>query len=196
VKWLAILLAMAGLGGAPTREPSHSKPKCTTSKAVKKKACKKKTVKPPTTKKPAAGTPTTPGAARPEEPATPGATPTPAPSATPGATASPKPTVTVTPTPTATPVLPRRTSVDLTEWEINSSYETLAAGRITFNANNRGEDDHNLAVRGAGHQYGQLDLGPGESGPLALDLAPGDYTLYCSLVGHEAAGMKRAIRVR
>ena len=40
MKWLAILLALAGLGGQPTREASHSRPKCTTSKAVKKKASK------------------------------------------------------------------------------------------------------------------------------------------------------------
>ena len=36
------------------------------------------------------------------------------------------------------------------------SYRILAAGPIEFNVNNRGEDDHNLAVRGGGREYGKL----------------------------------------
>jgi uncharacterized cupredoxin-like copper-binding protein len=92
-------------------------------------------------------------------------------------------------------VYPRRTAVDLLEWDIRSSYETLAAGRVTFNANNRGEDDHNLSVRGGGKEYGAVDLAPGESTPFVLELPAGSYTLYCSLVGHEAAGMKLSITV-
>ena len=105
-------------------------------------------------------------------------------------------TPTPTPTPTATPVLPRRTAVDLREWDIQSSYGTLAAGRVTFNANNRGEDDHDLSVRAGGTVFGKIDLAPGDNTPLVLELAAGNYTLYCSLLGHEDAGMKLAISVR
>ena len=76
------------------------------------------------------------------------------------------------------------------------SYRTLGAGRITFNANNRGEDDHNLSVRGGGPSTGKIDLAPRRDGPLALDLAAGTYTLYCSLLGHEEAGMKLDDHVR
>jgi hypothetical protein len=209
VKWLAILLALAGLGGTPTRDAGHGK-KCSTTKSAKHKACKKPkkpatkpkqpATKPkqPATKQPGGETPTTPGAPRNDEP---GATPTP----TPTPTASPKPgqpapTPTATsspaPTPTATPVYPRRTAVDLVEWDIRSSYLTLAAGRVTFNANNLGEDDHNLSIRGGGHEYGKVDLAPGDTTPLALDLPAGTYTLYCSLLGHEEAGMKLAITIR
>ena len=52
MKWLAILLALASLGGDPTPK---AKTKCTThTTAAKKKQCKKKTTKKPATKKPAA----------------------------------------------------------------------------------------------------------------------------------------------
>ncbi len=196
MKWLAILLALASLGGDPTPK---AKTKCTThTTAAKKKLCKKKTTKKPATKKPAAVTPTTPGTTRPADPDTPAATATPTPTATPhaGATATPTPTPSATPTPTATPTYPRRTAVDLVEWDIRSSYLTLAAGRVTFNANNRGEDDHNLSVRGGGKEYGAIELSPGATDPLVLDLPAGSYTLYCSLLGHEDAGMKLNITLR
>ena len=67
---------------------------------------------------------------------------------------------------------------------------------MTFNANNLGEDDHNLSVRGGGKEYGAVDLAPGETDPLVLDLPAGNYTLYCSLLGHEDAGMKLNITIR
>jgi uncharacterized cupredoxin-like copper-binding protein len=80
---------------------------------------------------------------------------------------------------------------------VRPSYRTLAAGRIDFNVNNRGEDDHNLTVRDAGAKdLGKIDLAPAETGTLTLTLAAGTYTLYCSLPQHEDAGMKATISVR
>ena len=101
-----------------------------------------------------------------------------------------------TATPTPTPVYPKRTGVDLDEWVVRSSYRTLAAGTIDFNAANLGEDDHNLSVRGGGKEYGGIDLAPGDADTLKLTLSPGTYTLYCSLVGHEEQGMHTDISVR
>jgi hypothetical protein len=183
VKWLAILLALASLGGDPTPK---AKKRCPAGQTLVKHHCKKK----PAKKKPAAPKPTTPSAPRTDKPADAQPTPSPDPAAT------PTPAQTPTATPTPTPVYPRRTAVDLVEWDIRSSYVTLAAGRVTFNTNNLGEDDHNLSVRGGGHEYGKIDLGPGDSGSLALDLAAGSYTLYCSLPEHETAGMRLVISVR
>ena len=100
------------------------------------------------------------------------------------------------PTPAPPGTYPTRTNVDLDEWFVRSSYRALAAGPIEFNVNNRGEDDHNLAVRGGGKEYGQIDLAPGESNSMTLDLWLGNYTLYCSLPDHEEAGMKVDISVR
>ena len=191
MSWFAILLALASLGGAPSKPVSK---KCKASKTVHaaQKHCKvkkhpKAKVKPRATPTPTPK-PGTPGSPRDDAPSTPGAAPTP--------TATPQPGATPTPTPTATPVYPSRTGVDLDEWVVRSSYRTLRAGTIDFNAANLGEDDHNLSVRGGGNEYGRLDLAPGDADTLKLTLAPGTYTLYCSLQGHEEQGMRTDISVR
>lgn len=213
MSWLAILLSLAAIGGDTTPRactatnpvgaaaytPAAQKA-CKQQQAAKKKK-KKKPSRPAKPKpKPGAEKPGAPNPApRPETPTTggdpkPEATPTPKP----GATATPTPTA--TPVATATPVpLPSRTNVDLTdirEWTVRPSYRSLAAGRIDFNVNNRGEDDHDLTVRDASRRFGQLPLAPGETGTLTLTLAAGSYTLFCSLPGHEEAGMAAGISVR
>jgi plastocyanin len=192
MSWFAILLALASLGGAPAKPVSQ---RCKASKTVHaaQKNCKIKKTPKPKVKPKATPTPTpkpnTPGSDRDDSPsADPDATPTPTPQ--PGTSPTP------TPTPTATPVYPKRTGVDLDEWVVRSSYRTLAAGTIDFNATNLGEDDHNLSVRGGGNEYGRLDLAPGDADTLKLTLAPGTYTLYCSLTGHEEQGMRTDISVR
>ena len=197
MSWFAILLALASLGGAPAKPVSH---KCKASKTVHaaQKNCKVKKkpvgkVKPRATPTPTPK-PSTPGA--PRTPADPGSTPDPEATPTPTATPAPGTTPTPTATPTATPVYPTRTGVDLDEWVVRSSYRTLRAGTIDFNAANLGEDDHNLSIRGGGKQYGPLDLAPGGTDTLRVTLAPGTYTLYCSLLGHEEQGMRTDITVR
>jgi plastocyanin len=208
VSWLAILLTLASLGGSST--PADVKPKkqcsakvtkkckkppkkCTTKKERAKAKCKKAKPRPKAQPRDDA-TPMTPAAPR-TEPA-PGAAPEPdtTPAPTPVATATPTPTPAPTPAPPGT--YPSRTNVDLDEWFVRPSYRALAAGPIEFNVNNRGEDDHNLAVRGGGKEYGKLDVAPGESSSITLDLWLGTYTLYCSLPDHEEAGMKVDISVR
>lgn len=208
MSWLAILLSLAAIGGDTTTQ------KCTAANPAgaaaytpaAKKACKqqqaakKKKKKKPAKPKPGTDRPATPNPApRSDTPATggdpkPEATPTPKP----GAAPTPAPSSTPVSTPTPAP-LPSRTNVDLTdirEWSVRPSYRTLAAGRIDFNVNNRGEDDHDLTVRDASRNLGQLPLAPGETDTLTLTLAAGSYTLFCSLPGHEAAGMAAAISVR
>ncbi|HEX6022897.1 MAG TPA: cupredoxin domain-containing protein [Solirubrobacter sp.] len=202
MSWLAILLTLASLGGGPG--PVDVKPKKQCAGKVTKQ-CKKKTAKKCTGKKAKAKakckkkakpkTPprqeTAPATPRTEEPSPApqqGAAPTPTP--TPAATATPAPT----PAPPGT--YPSRTNVDLDEWFVRSSYRALAAGPIEFNVNNRGEDDHNLAVRGGGKEYGKIDVPPGESASMTLNLWLGSYTLYCSLPDHEEAGMRVDISVR
>ena len=51
-------------------------------------------------------------------------------------------------------------------------------------------------MRGGGKEYGKIDLVPGESNTLTLDLWLGSYTLYCSLPDHEEYGMSVNISVR
>jgi hypothetical protein len=196
VSWLALLLTLASVGGRPGEAAvrkycahaatAKQEQQC---KVAKQKA-KKKTKKPVAKVKPREDAqPKTPGAQRdPDAPSGQGdesATPTPNAGATP------------TPTPTPDPIkYPSRTGVDLSEWLIRSSYRTLAAGRVVFNAANLGEDDHNLSVRGGGTEYGKVEVAPGDTGSLVLQLTPGTYTLYCSLIGHEEQGMHTDVTVR
>ena len=97
--------------------------------------------------------------------------PSPRPSG-PGATPTPTTTADAdTPTPTPTPDrrrrrrtrIPTRTGVDLIEFRVRSSYQTLAAGEIDFNVTDLGEDDHNLSIRGGGKEYGGIDLHSGDA---------------------------------
>jgi plastocyanin len=201
VSWLAILLALAALGGSPSATvrkqcakaavTKHQKQQCkTVNKKKKPKTKPVAKVKPPNDPQPS-----TPGAERrPDAPSGGGgASPTPTPTPTPGPGATPTPTPVATPDPVK---YPSRTGVDLSEWIVRPTYRTLAAGRVVFSSANLGEDDHNLSVRSGGTEYGKVDVAPGDTGSLVLQLAPGTYTLYCSLIGHEEQGMRADITVR
>jgi plastocyanin len=188
VSWLAILLSLAALGGTPAPGAKPTLKQCDKlTTAVARQQCRKAAKAKPRKPKPKPpGKPVT-GA--------PPANGTGAPAPTPTAVASPTPTA----TPTPSPVHPSRTGVDLVdgeEWTVRPSYRILAAGRLDFVATNVGEDDHDLSVRQGAHVLGRLALAPGESETLTLDLAAGTYTLYCSLTGHEEAGMRANISIR
>jgi Copper binding proteins, plastocyanin/azurin family len=202
MSWLAILLSLAAFGGGSHGAVKPTKHQCKALKQVAKQKQCLKAMKPktPPKAKPKSGPPQKPGASQPSNP---GAQRDDAPSkqpADPDAAATPAPGASPTPAPTATPSLyPSRTGVELTDtnvWSIRLSYRILAAGRIDFVTTNVGEDDHNLSVRAGGREYGRLDIAPGRDDTLTLDLAVGTYTLYCSLTGHEEAGMKATISVR
>ncbi len=216
MNWLAILLSLASLGGSAS--PADVKPgkqKCAAAKqqaakqqATKRTAAKRCKAKPKKTK-PKTAPRQQPAATRPADPDAPrrdggdaprGSQPdpeaTPTPTATPKPNATPTPTATPAPTPAPPGTYPTRTNVDLDEWFVRPSYRILAAGSIDFNVNNRGEDDHNLAVRAGDREYAELDVAPGDTATLTVDLGLGTYTLYCSLPDHEEAGMRATISVR
>ena len=119
----------------------------------------------------------------------------PLPAPEPGPVPAP-PAPTPTPAPTAPP-LPSRTGVDLDEWRVTPAYRELRAGEVELNAANLGEDDHDLSIRDASDAKLQtVALAPGQSAGVRLRLAAGTYTLYCSLPGHETAGMRAKVTVR
>jgi hypothetical protein len=106
----------------------------------------------------------------------------------------PVPTQTPVPAPTAAPPeLPSRTHVVLDEWTVQSSYIVMKAGPLEFNVDNVGEDDHNLSIKG---RDDTVAIPPAGSGQLTVNLGPGTYTLYCSLPGHEANGMRTTLTVK
>jgi plastocyanin len=116
--------------------------------------------------------------------------PPPAPSVVPAVTPQP----TATPTPTPAP-LPSRSRVVLDDdpYKVQSAYVTMQAGPLEFNVVNVGLDDHNLSIKGRA----DTEFVPaGGEGKLDVTLAAGTYRLYCSLPGHEAAGMWTTVVVR
>ncbi len=55
---------------------------------------------------------------------------------------------------------------------------------------------HDIAIQGGGvSKIGPIVSGGGVS-TVTATLAPGTYTFYCSVPGHEAAGMKGTITVK
>jgi plastocyanin len=106
-----------------------------------------------------------------------------------------------------TPPLPHNLTVDESEWQIIPSERVVAAGTVTMQVYDRGQDEHNLTVQGPitssgdGKIRGQVWLQSGGTTTLVAKLAPGRYKLYCSMFmgtpqSHEALGMLSSITVR
>ena len=96
------------------------------------------------------------------------------------------------------------------EWEMHVSTDTAPAGIVTFNAINQGAIPHNLRLAKTDLapdalpvdrstfmvDEGQLDvlaasrdLDAGESEQLTVELRPGNYVLFCNIVGHYQTGL-------
>ena len=69
------------------------------------------------------------------------------------------------------------------------------AGTITLVMENPSAIEHNIAVRGQGvDEQGEV-VGQGEESTVTVELEPGEYEFYCSVPGHEEAGMKGTLSV-
>jgi plastocyanin len=78
------------------------------------------------------------------------------------------------------------------------SRSSVPAGPVAIEFVNHGQDEHNLNVQpGEESLVGSLpNTAPGAHPSLpTLDLHAGTYTLFCSLPGHEAKGMKATLTV-
>jgi uncharacterized cupredoxin-like copper-binding protein len=73
----------------------------------------------------------------------------------------------------------------------------LKTGKYKFAVKNVGKIQHDLAVEGGGLNETKTKLiDPGKSADLEVALKPARYTFYCSVPGHEQAGMKVAVTVK
>jgi len=78
------------------------------------------------------------------------------------------------------------------------SRPSVPAGEVIIEFINHGQDEHNLhaAESTGGSEVGALpNTQPNAHPTLKVDLRPGSYTLFCSLPGHEAKGMKATLTV-
>lgn len=95
------------------------------------------------------------------------------------------------------PSIPRL-GVKAVEWSYTLSRPEVPAGEVIVELNNMGEDPHNLNLEledGSGPEQWVPVTGPSGQSKAKLDLPAGTYRLWCSLDGHEAAGMTAALVV-
>ena len=70
-----------------------------------------------------------------------------------------------------------------------------AAGTYTFKVTNDGQTQHALEIEGNGVEEETDTLSPGDSGEVSVELAAGEYELYCPIDGHRANGMEGTLVV-
>lgn len=81
---------------------------------------------------------------------------------------------------------------DLTEFAIDGPSE-IPTGLVDLEIENVGAVVHNLVIEGGERS---IDLNSGESTTLeAVDLAPGEYIIFCDIAGHRDAGMEATLTV-
>jgi uncharacterized cupredoxin-like copper-binding protein len=82
--------------------------------------------------------------------------------------------------------------VSETEFKIMLASRSMSAGTYTFVVKNDGKIPHDFAIKGGAKT--KL-IPPGGSAQLDVLLKPGKYHFYCSVPGHEQAGMKVDVTV-
>jgi plastocyanin len=70
------------------------------------------------------------------------------------------------------------------------------AGTVTIAMKNPSPLDHNVSIEGKGVEEKGNVVKDGGTSTVKAQLKPGRYTFYCSVDGHEAAGMKGTLTVR
>lgn len=94
----------------------------------------------------------------------------------------------------------QRVAVIGREFRFEPAQVTVAAGRpvaITFA--NQGKVPHDWAVRGSSGETVKgtmADAQPGEEGTAVFTLPAGSYVVWCTIAGHDLAGMKGRLVVR
>ncbi len=73
---------------------------------------------------------------------------------------------------------------------------TAEAGAITITMANPSPLPHNVAIKGGGVDVKGPVVLKGGTSTVSADLQAGTYTFYCSVPGHEAAGMKSTLVVK
>lgn len=84
------------------------------------------------------------------------------------------------------------------EFTITLSRGKIKPGKLRLEFVNYGEDDHDLAVRRAGHDFTR-NLGvthPGERAVQRFKVRKGTYKLWCTISDHRSRGMTATLKVR
>jgi plastocyanin len=85
----------------------------------------------------------------------------------------------------------------LSEWKVELSETTVAAGTVRFTVTNAGSIPHAFEVEGHGIEQETALIQPASSATLTLTLRPGTYDVYCPVGGesHKKLGMETHLTV-
>jgi uncharacterized cupredoxin-like copper-binding protein len=72
---------------------------------------------------------------------------------------------------------------------------TAPAGTVTLKATNPQSVSHDISIKGNGVDVKGNEVSNGGTSTVTADLKPGTYEFYCSVPGHEQAGMKGTLTV-
>jgi plastocyanin len=88
-------------------------------------------------------------------------------------------------------------SVTVSDFMIEPNEFEAAGPTVTVEAINDGPTPHNFTVRDSDGNVvlATADLSTGESEVVSAELEPGEYTIFCSLAGHESLGMSGTLTV-
>ena len=84
-------------------------------------------------------------------------------------------------------------AVDGTAYE--STQATAPAGQLTVKMPNKSSLGHDIGLKGVSGAQGKV-VPQGGTSTFSINLKPGKYTYFCSVPGHEAAGMKGTLTVK
>ena len=88
-------------------------------------------------------------------------------------------------------------SAKLSEWKVELSEATIAAGSVSFTITNAGSIPHAFEVEGGGLERETELMQPGSTATLTLTLKPGTYDVYCPVGedSHKKLGMETHLKV-
>ena len=71
----------------------------------------------------------------------------------------------------------------------------VLAGRVTVRLTNDSSVEHNVTISQGSRTLGATDTITESDATLRLELRPGDYVFFCSVVGHRESGMEGSLTV-
>ena len=83
---------------------------------------------------------------------------------------------------------------DKSQLKFNTNKLTTKAGKVTITMTNPSPLQHDISIKGGVSAKGPV-VGQGGKSTITVTLKPGKYTFYCSVDGHEAAGMNGELDV-